>query len=177
MKAADGYFNVTVDPFGDAPSEAAPAVDQRPSAYDCVRCGNRYRTAGEAFACACAPVEEMDAAVPAFLRRTPDPVLHDAPATPTPADLIRAECAAVCELLLEKNRRYGNSALDPVRIFSRADPLEQIDVRIDDKLSRIRTSGVDGPDEDTLQDLIGYLVLSRVARRLAAVSAETGPVP
>lgn len=39
-------------------------------------------------------------------------------------------------MLLAKNAAYGNSALEPVRIFSKADPTEQIRVRIDDKLSR-----------------------------------------
>ncbi len=81
---------------------------------------------------------------------------------------IRAECDALRDLLLEKNRKYGDSALSPARVFSRASPIEQILVRIDDKLSRIRTSGTEGPDEDTVQDLLGYLVLLRVARRRQA---------
>lgn len=78
---------------------------------------------------------------------------------------IAEECDAVKALLLAKNRRYGNSALEPARIFSRASTVEQLLVRIDDKLSRVRNSGTSGPDEDTVQDLIGYLVLLRVARR------------
>lgn len=64
-------------------------------------------------------------------------------------------------MLIEKNNRYGNSALDPVRIFSRADTLEQINVRIDDKLSRMRNQSPDDT-EDTELDLIGYLILKRV---------------
>jgi hypothetical protein len=70
----------------------------------------------------------------------------------------------VRDLLIEKNAKYGNSALEPARIFSKASPVEQILVRIDDKLSRIRTSGLAGADEDTALDLIGYLVLLRVAK-------------
>ena len=66
------------------------------------------------------------------------------------------------ELLLEKNKRYGDSALNPVRIFSKANPLESLLVRMDDKLSRIRT--MDPEDsEDAYLDLLGYLVLHRVA--------------
>ena len=64
-------------------------------------------------------------------------------------------------LLVTKNKKYGNSALLPQRIFSSADAVEQIKVRIDDKLSRIATGTVD--DEDTIMDLIGYLVLLRIA--------------
>lgn len=72
-------------------------------------------------------------------------------------------CNDVRDLLLEKNQKYGNSALDPLRVFSTASPVEQLMVRVDDKLSRIKTSGLSGIDEDTLQDLIGYLVLLKVA--------------
>ena len=72
-------------------------------------------------------------------------------------------CDEIKELLLEKNKRYGDSALNPVRIFSKADTLDQIEVRMDDKLSRIRT--MDPSDtEDAFLDLIGYLVLHRVAK-------------
>jgi len=45
------------------------------------------------------------------------------------------------QMLLQKNEAYGDSALTPVRIFSKASPIEQLLVRIDDKLSRI-TKGV-----------------------------------
>lgn len=83
----------------------------------------------------------------------------------TTADLITAECNAIKGMLLDKNAKYGDSALSPRRIFSRADHLEQLKVRIDDKLSRIATMGQDDADEDTVGDLIGYLVLLRVARR------------
>lgn len=80
--------------------------------------------------------------------------------------LIAADCDAVKELLLSKNRAYGNAALEPVRIFSKVGPAEQIAVRIDDKLSRIAHTGFETADEDTIQDLIGYLHLLRIARKL-----------
>jgi len=80
----------------------------------------------------------------------------------TQADIV-AECDALKEMLLEKNRAYGDSALDPVRIFSKADPVEQILVRIDDKLSRLKRGHAAG--EDVERDLLGYLVLLRIARQ------------
>lgn len=80
--------------------------------------------------------------------------------------LIAAECDRIRDFLLEKNRRYGSSALSPRRIFSKADPIEQINVRIDDKLSRIANGFGDAGDEDTELDLIGYLILKRVARSI-----------
>ena len=65
------------------------------------------------------------------------------------------------ELLVSKNKKYGNSALEPKRIFSSANPTEQIKVRIDDKLSRVSAGTND--NEDTVQDLMGYLVLLKIA--------------
>ena len=69
-------------------------------------------------------------------------------------------------MLIKKNKSYGDSALNPVRVFSKADPVEQLLVRIDDKLSRISRGGESG--EDTELDLLGYLVLLRMARKRAA---------
>jgi len=65
--------------------------------------------------------------------------------------------------LIEKNRKYGNSALEPARVFSKTSPVEQLLVRIDDKISRIQ-SGQGDDTEDAVKDLLGYLVLLRIAR-------------
>lgn len=97
-------------------------------------------------------------------------LVHAAPA-PTSRDEIAAECDAIKALLLEKNAKYGDSALNPTRVFSRSDAVEQIRVRIDDKLSRLmRGTGVE--DEDVVKDLIGYLVLLRIATRRAGEGAN-----
>ena len=45
--------------------------------------------------------------------------------------LIAKICDDIRDLLLEKNRAYGNSALEPIRVFSKASNCEQILVRID----------------------------------------------
>jgi hypothetical protein len=70
--------------------------------------------------------------------------------------------AELGDMLKAKNAAYGNSALDPIRIFSRADTVEQLNVRLDDKLSRIVRGHADG--EEVEGDLIGYLILRRIAR-------------
>ena len=73
-------------------------------------------------------------------------------------------CDEVKTLLLEKNAKYGDSALNPSRIFSKASPVEQLLVRIDDKLNRIQKgAGLLASDEDVVQDLIGYLILLKIA--------------
>lgn len=66
----------------------------------------------------------------------------------------------VREMLIQKNVAYGDSALNPVRIFSKADALEQLKVRIDDKLSRL-ARGFDA-GEDCVSDLLGYLVMYKI---------------
>jgi hypothetical protein len=82
----------------------------------------------------------------------------------TTAEQIVAVCDSIRQLLLDKNKKYGDSALTPVRIFSSATEIEQILVRIDDKLSRIKKgAGLIANDEDIIQDLIGYLILLKIA--------------
>lgn len=73
-------------------------------------------------------------------------------------------CDELKEFLLEKNKSYGNSAAEPLQIFSTMSPMDQINVRIDDKLSRI-ARGNDYRNEDTELDLIGYLILKRAILR------------
>ncbi len=82
-------------------------------------------------------------------------------------------CEDIKELLLYKNKMYGDSALCPNRIFSRASGLEQILVRIDDKLNRIQKgAGLVANDEDVIQDLIGYLILLKIALKRDAKKHE-----
>ena len=82
--------------------------------------------------------------------------------TDTQKEIARV-CDDIKELLLYKNKQYGDSALNPSRIFSKASAVEQILVRIDDKLNRIKKgAGLIANDEDVIQDLIGYLVLLKI---------------
>jgi hypothetical protein len=67
------------------------------------------------------------------------------------------------DMLIQKNLAYGDSALDPVRIFSKSNSMEQIFVRIDDKLSRF-ARGKDYPGDNDIDDLIGYLILLKIAK-------------
>ena len=81
----------------------------------------------------------------------------------TQQDIARV-CDKVKNLLLEKNMKYGDSALNPIRIMSQASNIEQILVRIDDKLNRLKQgNNLLFDDEDVIMDLIGYYVLLKVA--------------
>jgi hypothetical protein len=79
--------------------------------------------------------------------------------------VIAKVCDEIKELLIDKNRKYGDSAINPIRILSKSSNTEQILVRIDDKLNRIKNMQSD-EDEDVITDLIGYLVLYKVAKKL-----------
>lgn len=79
---------------------------------------------------------------------------------------ISDECTALADFLIAKNRAYGSSFSDPINMFSKATAREQLAIRIDDKLNRIAKGG-EFPGDDTVLDLIGYLVLLRVLGRLA----------
>jgi len=66
------------------------------------------------------------------------------------------------KFLLEKNKRYGNSALEPLSIFTshikgEDQALNNMLVRLDDKLKRIQNS--EELRKNDIADIMGYLVL------------------
>ena len=77
---------------------------------------------------------------------------------------IKSKCKKLENILLQKNAKYGDSALQPLNVFSEAGAVAGIKVRIDDKLKRIKNSGLVDATEDTLQDLAGYLILLMIAK-------------
>lgn len=76
---------------------------------------------------------------------------------------IRSELQKITDLLISKNESYGNSATKPASIFSKGNAMDSICARIDDKLMRIDNSGINEKTLDTIDDLIGYLVLLKIA--------------
>jgi hypothetical protein len=84
-----------------------------------------------------------------------------APALPPSPTIVKAHAflAKVAGNLTQKNAQYGDSAANPVRIFSRAPTAEMIKVRIDDKLSRLSRGTNIMDKEDVVLDLAGYLAL------------------
>ena len=79
--------------------------------------------------------------------------------------LIEEICESMKNLLLEKNRAYGDSATNPSNVFSSGSAIDSLCARIDDKLMRIQNKGINDKTEDTVSDLIGYLILLKVAMR------------
>jgi hypothetical protein len=71
----------------------------------------------------------------------------------------------ITEMLIAKNQKYGNSAIEPLGIFSDLSPQEGLKVRIDDKLKRIKNGSLKNDDEDVINDLIGYLVILKILQK------------
>lgn len=66
---------------------------------------------------------------------------------------------AMKHLLIEKNKRYGNSALKPQNIFYKGDAQNSILIRLDDKLGRIKANTESTPRVNDVADIIGYCTL------------------
>jgi hypothetical protein len=86
---------------------------------------------------------------------------------------------ALAEELMHKNIAYGDSALAPMRVLAKSDLVEQILVRMDDKLNRLIKG--DAGDEDVLFDFVGYWVLLQIAKQRQGAKRSTqdlaAPVP
>jgi len=95
---------------------------------------------------------------------------------PSTQEIIAFVCDEIKEMLIMKNRKYGDSAIAPVNIFYRGTAEDALRVRMDDKLSRIMNRQ-DDEDEDPENDLIGYLILHRVQKLKSRINKNTGPLP
>mgnify|MGYP003325397889 CR=1 FL=1 len=70
----------------------------------------------------------------------------------------------VREIIVAKNEAYGDSVLTPVRCFAKQMTVSDgISVRLDDKISRLMRGQDAG--EDPKLDLIGYLLIDRIAKK------------
>jgi hypothetical protein len=82
--------------------------------------------------------------------------------TPPFAIQVEEVLEQIHKMLIDKNRKYGNSALEPLGVFSQLSAKEGLLIRIDDKLKRIKNGSLQKDDEDVVNDLIGYLVLLKI---------------
>lgn len=79
----------------------------------------------------------------------------------TTEEKITDQCETIKKLLIQKNKKYGNSALSQGTIFGLS-PILSIKSRIEDKLARLKNDNKD-EDEDIILDLLGYFILLRIA--------------
>ena len=77
-------------------------------------------------------------------------------------DKIKAVIKSIYNVLIEKNKRYGNSALSPANVFSKLDSESGILLRLDDKINRIKNS-LELRKNDVF-DILGYLTLLSIQK-------------
>lgn len=66
------------------------------------------------------------------------------------------------DFLLEKNKRYGDSALNPKQVFFKDSASNGVCIRLDDKISRIENSTE--LRKNDICDLFGYTALLMISK-------------
>ena len=72
-------------------------------------------------------------------------------------------CNSMKDLLLYKNQKYGDSALNPNNIFYKGDSTNSIKIRLDDKIGRIKNNTDEILRINDVADIIGYCTLLLVS--------------
>lgn len=71
-------------------------------------------------------------------------------------------------LLLYKNRKYGDSAINPKKVFYKGDSTNSILIRLDDKIGRVMSNPDDKPRVNDVADIIGYCTLLLVSMNVTS---------
>ena len=87
--------------------------------------------------------------------------------TPT-QQKIRNIMDAMKDLLLYKNQKYGDSAINPKKIFYKGDSTNSILIRLDDKLGRVMSNTEEKPRVNDVADIIGYCTLLLISMGVTA---------
>ena len=77
-------------------------------------------------------------------------------------DKIKKVLENLNKLLQEKNKRYGDSALTPMKLFIKFFASDSILIRLDDILYRVKNSDV--LRKNDIADIMGYLTLLCVSK-------------
>ena len=75
---------------------------------------------------------------------------------------------AMKDLLLYKNQMYGDSAINPEKIFYKGDSTSSILVRLNDKIGRVKANPDDKPRINDICDIIGYCTLLLISMGVTA---------
>ena len=76
------------------------------------------------------------------------------------------------DLLLYKNEKYGDSALNPNNVFYKGDSTNSILIRLDDKIGRIKNNTEEKPRVNDVCDIIGYCVLLLASMEVTSKDIE-----
>lgn len=75
---------------------------------------------------------------------------------------------AMKDLLLYKNQKYGDSAINPKKVFYKGDSTNSILIRLDDKIGRVMSNTEDKPRVNDVCDIIGYCTLLLISMGVTA---------
>lgn len=75
---------------------------------------------------------------------------------------------AMQDLLLYKNEKYGDSALNPNNVFYKGNSTNSILIRLDDKIGRIKSNQEEKPRTNDVADVIGYCTLLLISMGVTA---------
>ncbi len=75
---------------------------------------------------------------------------------------------AMKDLLLYKNQKYGDSAINPKKIFYKGDSTNSILIRLDDKIGRVMSNTEEKPRVNDIADIIGYCTLLLISMGVTA---------
>lgn len=75
---------------------------------------------------------------------------------------------AMKDLLLYKNQMYGDSAINPKKIFYKGDSTNSILIHLDDKIGRIMSNTEEKPRINDVCDIIGYCTLLLISMGVTA---------
>jgi hypothetical protein len=81
--------------------------------------------------------------------------------------LIEAQYKSMCDKQIAKNEDYGNSAFEDIEVMGRQIPaIDACLSRMSDKLKRLQSKDlmVDETLDDTLIDLVGYIVIYSILK-------------
>jgi len=79
-------------------------------------------------------------------------------------------CDNMKNLLLYKNKKYGDSALKPNNVFYKGDSTNSIKIRLDDKIGRIKNCNETRIND--VADIIGYCTLLLVSMNVTKEDFE-----
>ena len=102
------------------------------------------------------PIRTWEMAQASVMKGLMDDPFGDA--TPTQRK-IREITEAMKDLLLYKNQKYGDSAINPEKIFYKGDATSSILIRLNDKIGRVKANPDDKPRINDVCDIIGYCTL------------------
>lgn len=76
--------------------------------------------------------------------------------------------SGMTDLLLYKNKKYGDSAINPKKIFYKGDSTNSILIRLDDKIGRVMSNTEEKPRVNDVADIIGYCTLLLVSMKVTS---------